>query len=442
MQRTTSLFLSNLRRSVRGNVFFLGLVSFLTDFSSEMIYPLLPVFFTGLVSTPLAAIYIGLMDGLAESIASFLKIYAGRLSDKLGSRKPLALTGYAISSLARPFTAFAVAGWHVVGLRVCDRVGKGIRTSPRDALLSESVDADVRGLAFSFHRLMDHTGAVCGPVMAAVFLYFALGNSLIWQTGNGIASDTEMHALRWLFMLALIPGLAATLVLWCWVRDATAAAAAVVVPDTQSLPAAATSSEREEISATDLPPRFFVFLGAVILFTLGNSSDLFLIFYAQTSFGLGLGWVLALWVMLHISKIIFSLPGGWFSDRAGRKPAIITGWLIYVVVYVSLPFASEFWLVCVLLFIYGAYYGMTEGAERALVADFVAAPQRGKAYGLYHGAVGFAALPASLLFGVFWAKLGPLLAFVIGASLAAGALLILICFFTIDKNIPDQQRCN
>ena len=409
---------SDLRRALQGNVFLFGLVSFFTDLSSEMIYPLLPVFFAGLVSPAVAAIYIGLMDGLAESISSFLKIYTGRLSDKLGSRKPLALAGYAVSSLARPLVALAAVGWHVIALRIIDRIGKGIRTSPRDALLSESVDHDVRGLAFSFHRLMDHAGAVCGPLMAAVFLYFTLGHNLIWHQGNGIVSSEEMRAMRWLFAIAVIPGIAATIVLWRWVRESP-----------QKRIPYDTCEDRIESPARSLPPRFFIFLVAVTLFSLGNSSDLFLIFYARTRFGFGLGWVIALWIMLHISKVIFSLPGGKVSDRAGRRPAIMAGWLIYVVVYLSIPLASESWMICVLLFVYGAYYGMTEGAERALVADIVPASERGKAYGIYHGAIGLAALPASILFGVLWVKIGPKVAFFIGASLAASAVLLLLCCY-------------
>jgi MFS family permease len=406
---------SDLSRALRGNVFLLGLVSLFTDMSSEMVYPLLPVFLTGFVSSSAAAVYIGLMDGLAESTSSILKIYAGRLSDRLGSRKPLALAGYAISSLARPLVALAAAGWHVVALRVIDRIGKGLRTSPRDALLSESADYDVRGVAFSFHRMMDHIGAVLGPLAAAVFLYLVLGQGLIWQRGNGVVSAEEMRALRWLFACALAPGLAATLVLWWWVRETPSK---TNPPDSGAL--------EKPLRAPALPPRFFVFLGAVTLFTLGNSSDLFLIFYTQTRFGLGLGWAIALWVMLHLSKIIFSLPGGRLSDRAGRRPAIITGWVIYIAVYLAMPFVSELRTACLLLLVYGSYYGMTEGAERAMVADFVPAPLRGKAYGLYHAAVGLAALPASFLFGVFWATLGPRAAFLIGASLAAAGLLILV----------------
>jgi MFS family permease len=419
---------SDLRRALQANIVLLGLVSLLTDLSSEMVYPLLPMFFTGLVAPGVAAVYIGLMDGLAESVASLLKIYSGRLSDALGVRKPLAVAGYGIASLARPVLALATAGWHVVALRTLDRVGKGIRTSPRDALISDSIDGDVRGLAFSFHRLMDHIGAVCGPLAAMALLYALLGHGMLLHQGNGAATVDEMRALRWLFALALVPGLVATVVLWRWVTEAP------------RVRAAGTGAEPAQAPAGRLPREFYVFLAAVTLFTLGNSSDLFLIFFAQTRFGLGLGWVVVLWVSLHLSKILFSLPGGRFSDRAGRRPAIMIGWAIYIAIYAAMPFAPGFWTAFALLVCYGAYYGMTEGAERALVADFVPGAVRGRAYGLYHGAVGLAALPASLLFGVFWAALGARTAFLIGASLATAALLILAAFLTVRRPARTPPR--
>jgi len=408
---------SGVRRALAGNVFFLGLVSFFTDLSSEMIYPLLPVFFSGLVSPAAAVICIGLMDGLAESTSSLLKIYSGRLSDSLGRRKPLALAGYGISSLARPLVCLAAAGWHVIALRFLDRVGKGIRTSPRDALISDSVGEDVRGVAFSFHRMMDHAGAVLGPLVAAAFLYPLLGSLLLWQRGGGATSAREMSALRWLFALALLPGIAAMIVLWRWVRER---------PLPRGQDDRNPAGDRAAEAAPRLPRRFFLFLAAVTLFTLGNSSDLFLIFLAQSRFGLGIGYVLALWVTLHLSKMIFSLPGGRLSDRVGRRTAIIGGWLIYVSVYLAMPFAANLRTIWTLLIVYGAYYGMTEGAERALIADCVPSAQRGKAYGIYHGAVGLAALPASFMFGLFWAAIGYRTAFFIGASLAAAAVALLV----------------
>jgi len=413
------LYKTHWQTVVRGNVLMLGLVSFFTDASSEMIYPLLPVYFTGLVSSAAAPVYIGLMDGIAESVSSLLKIYSGRLSDALGKRKLLAVLGYAISTISRPMMAFAGAGWQVVLLRFFDRVGKGIRTSPRDALISDSVHPAVRGFAFSFHRTMDHAGAVLGPVLAALVLYSLLGTAFL-EKGSEAATPEELGALRWLFGFALIPGLLAMIVLTGKVREISGKAGSV-----EKEGAAQDKTANPGGHPHPLPKRFYLYLGAVTLFTLGNSSDLFLVFYAKTRFQMDLLQVIGLWVALHLSKIFFSLPGGHLSDRYGRRMAIVSGWAIYVGVYFGLAFVSKAWMLWGLILIYGAYYGLTEGAERALVADFVPSDKRGRAFGLFHGAVGLAALPASLLFGVFWASLGPKTAFTIGASLAAAALILL-----------------
>ncbi len=424
----SQLFSTDARKALTGNVLFLGLVSMFNDFSSEMIYPLLPFFFSGLVSAAAAPIYIGLMDGIGDSTSSLLKIYAGWLSDRLAMRKPIVVAGYTLSNIARPLTALATIGWHVVALRFFDRIGKGFRTAPRDALVSDSVGLNVRGLAFSFQRLMDHAGAVAGPLCAALFLYLILGQSIAWEGGNRAAGPEEMHALRWLFGISLIPGVIATCMIAWMVKEPP-------FPVSHAAREGAAGGIQEAIR---LPRKFYLFLSAVILFTLGNSSDLFLVFFAQSRFGLGPEWIIMLWIVLHLSKITFSLPGGMFSDRAGRRPAIMIGWAIYVVVYALFPFTVNVMAIIGLLVLYGAYYGMTEGAQLALVADYIPAFQRGKAYGLYHGAVGLSALPASLLFGVFWAALGPQTAFFIGASLAAGAVLLLYVLFLSERRNKTQ----
>jgi len=396
----------NLREMLPGNVLALGMVSLFTDFSSEMIYPLLPTFFTGLVSPTVAAVYIGVMDGVADSAASLLKVASGHLSDRSGRRKLLALGGYGLSTVARPLMAIAVTGWQVVGFRFLDRIGKGVRTAPRDALIGRSVEGARRSLAFSFHRMMDHAGAVAGPLVAIAFLSAFLGHALLWQKGDGVATAEQMHVLRWLFALALLPGLASILILQFGVREVENG---VSLPTTGKAAVTATAPEAKWSS------RIKLYLTAFTLFALGNSSDLFLIFFAQTRFGLGMGYLIVLWVYLHLSKVFLSLPGGWLADRWGKRPTIICGWLIYVMVYLLLPEIEHFGWIWVALFIYGAYYGLTEGAERALMADVAPVEYWGRAYGWYHGLVGLAALPASLLFGVFWATLGPRMAFRISA---------------------------
>jgi len=430
-------------RAIRGNVLMMGLVSLFTDASSEMIYPLLPVFLNGLVATGAVAAYVGLMEGLAESAASLLKIFSGRLSDALGKRKALVVFGYGLSTICRPLMGAALAGWQVIGLRFGDRIGKGVRTSPRDALIGESVDPSNRGLAFSFHRAMDHTGAVIGPLLGYAVLAALVGSLLLWQK-EARPSGGEMRALRIVFLVALIPGLAAMVALIFKVREIAPGAGSGAGATArrgdgatgQPKPGVLDAGKQKPPSKPTghfqgwslLPRRFYLFVGVVTLFALGNSSDLFILLYGQTAFGLGIAQVLALWVLLHVSKIAFSVPGGMLSDRLGRRPLIVAGWIVYALVYMGFAFVAggpawQFWA---LFAAYGVYYGMTEGAEKALVADFVAGEHYGTAYGVYHGAIGLAALPASLVFGVFWAVLGPQIAFGIGASLAGLAAVLLI----------------
>ncbi|KPK50059.1 MAG: hypothetical protein AMK72_03050 [Planctomycetes bacterium SM23_25] len=409
----------------------MGLVSLFTDFSSEMIYPLLPVFLTGLpqVGVGLAAIYVGLIEGIPETASSLLKIFSGRISDRLGKRKALVVAGYGISTVCRPLMALAGAGWHVIGLRFGDRVGKGIRTSPRDALISDAVGADARGLAFSFHRAMDHAGAILGPVVAVGFL-FALLRYGLWRGSTQAASAQEMHALRWLFAIAFVPGLVALLTLIAKVREIAPKRA-----ETASATSAAVASPWRR-----LPGRFYAFVAIVTVFALGNSSDLFLVFYGKTKFGLGLLQLIGLWVALHVSKVIFSFPGGVLSDKLGRRPVIVAGWVVYALVYLGMAMVGDWRYFWALIFAYGFYYGMTEGAEKALVADFIPSEHRGTAYGIYHGAIGIAALPASVLFGVVWywlnriePGLGPRVAFGIGAGLAGAAAISLFVLLSATR---------
>ena len=420
------------RRVLQPNVVWLGLVSCLTDVASEMVYPLLPMFLAGLVTVQGAAVYVGIMDGIAETTAGVLKLLSGRWSDRSGRRKPWALAGYGLSTVVRPLAALAVSGWHVVGLRFLDRIGKGLRTSPRDALLAGTVDADVRGLAFSFHRMMDHIGAVTGPLVALAVLSIMVGQTSLWKAGPATDAAT-MHALRWVFGLSLMPGVIALIALWGGVREKRTQNAERRTQNKGVLSGSQKEEERSkkqedvtlDTGRSTLPKGFYVFLVGVGLFALGNSSDLFLVLYAQDRLGLGAGSVISLWVILHLAKIAFSLPGGRFSDRFGRARSILIGWFVYMAVYGAMPFASGLVQVIGLLVLYGAYYGMTEGAERALVADFVPGAQRGWAFGLYHAVVAMAALPASLLFGVLFAKAGPTAAFLTGAALAAGAIGVL-----------------
>ena len=402
------------RSTIRGNVLALGLVSLLTDLSSEMIAPLLPLFLAGLAPGS-AALWVGLMEGIAETTSSLLKIVSGRMSDRSGRKKPLVVAGYGLSTLSRPLIAIAAVPAQVVALRFFDRIGKGTRTSPRDALIAGSVAAERRGLAFSFHRAMDHAGAVAGPLVAVAVLY-ALTGTMTWS-GDDTVSAAEVSAMRWLFAFALLPGIAAMFTLVRGVRDS----------------GSATGPALPWLSRPNLPRRFHRLVAILTIFALGNSSDLFLLLYGQTRFGFGASQVLLLWVAFHLAKIITSIPGGHLSDRYGRRPLILCGWAVYVGVYVGMVMVESATMFWILLIVYGTYYGLTEGVEKAMIADILPADSRGTGFGIYHAVTGLAALPASLIFGVIWVTvdrsnpgMGPVVAFSIGATLAAIAALLMI----------------
>ncbi|HZI27836.1 MAG TPA: MFS transporter [Gemmatimonadaceae bacterium] len=361
----------------------LGAVSLLTDLSSEMIYPLLPVFLsTVLGAGPLA---IGAIEGAAESIAALLKLASGWWSDRLPRRKPLVIAGYGIASVVRPLIGLVQSVGQVLAIRLADRAGKGIRGAPRDALIADAVDASQRGRAFGFHRAADHAGAVAGPLVA-----FAL---LAWV---GVS-------LRTVFLLAAIPAAAAMIVLIFGVRES---ARESVQP-----------KDKTKLDRSGLSRRFWAYLGVLLVFTLGNSTDALLILRAN-ELGVSAAIVPILWAVLHVVKSVSSTPGGVLSDRLGRRPLIVAGWLVYAAVYLGFAYASETWHAWALFVVYGLYFGMTEGVEKALVADLVPARVRGAAFGWYNLTIGLAALPASLLFGGLWQAYGADTAFITGAGLA------------------------
>ncbi len=379
------------RRAIGRNVLVLSLVSFLTDVSSEMIYPLLPLFLTGTLHAGASAV--GLIEGAAESTAALLKLGSGWWSDRVRRRKPLVVLGYAVSSLARPLVAAAQAASQVLAVRVADRVGKGLRTSPRDALIADSVDPSIRGRAFGLHRAADHAGAVVGPLVA-----FAI---LRWRP------ETPLRSLFW---LAAVPGVLAVIALAWGVKEAARA------------PPAARSAAG---LSGGMGRRFWAYLAVLLVFTLGNASDAFLLLRAS-QLGIGETLLPVLWAMLHVVKSVSSTPGGMLSDRLGRKPLIVVGWIVYAGVYVLFGRASAPWHVWALFAVYGLYFGLTEGVEKALVADLASPERRGAAYGWYNLALGVGALPASLVFGLVWDRFGSSAAFVYGAGLAFAAAVALL----------------
>ncbi|MBI5576704.1 MAG: MFS transporter [Deltaproteobacteria bacterium] len=380
------------RSRLHRNVFALGLVSLLTDFSSEMIYPLLPVFLTSTLGAGPAAL--GIIEGVAETTASLLKLFSGMWADRTGRKKPLVLSGYGLSALMRPLVGFATAWGHVLAVRFSDRIGKGIRSSPRDALIAGAVPAADRGRAFGLQRSMDHMGAVIGPLAAFLLLY---GADL---------------SLRSVFFLSAVPGAAAVLALFLFVRE----------PETP--PPVHVGGKLKD---GDLPPAFRRYLFIVGLFTLGNASDAFLILRAVES-GVPVAYVPLLWGAFHVVKSALSTPAGILSDRMDRRKVVVAGWIVYAAAYAAWGIArGPAWMTGLFL-VYGLYAAATEGVERALVADFVPPERRGTAFGWFHLVVGLAALPASVIFGVLYKMYGAGAAFGTSASLAviASALLLLL----------------
>jgi MFS family permease len=372
----------------------LGLVSLLTDASSEMIYPLLPSFLIGVLGA--APAFVGLVEGLAESVASVLKVVSGRISDRMRRRKPLIVTGYALSSCMRPLVAAATAPWHILVVRIADRIGKGVRGAPRDALLAQVTPREELGRAFGFQRAMDHAGAVMGPLIASAIL-------LVRQD------------VRLVFALAAVPALASVLVLVLGVHDVPAA----------SVPTARVASTPASRAAT---PGLGRLLAVVGLFTLGNSSDAFLLLRAQEA-GVALPLVPLLWTAHHVVKSATSTAGGALSDRLGRRATIAAGWGLYALAYAGLGLATRAWHVWVLFAVYGLHHALTEGPERALVAEMATGEARGRAFGLYHAITGALLLPASLLTGALWQAVSPAAALLTGAGLAlaaAAAMLALV----------------
>jgi len=369
----------------------LGVVTLLNDLSSEVAVRTLPLFLANVLGVK--AGIIGLIEGLAESTATLLKVVSGVVADRVGKKKALALWGYGLSGFTKPLLFFA-AGWPLVlVVRVLDRIGKGIRTAPRDALIADVTAPEDRGRAFGFNKAMDKAGAVAGLVLAAGILYFG-------GTGQVALTRENYQAL---VLLSVVPGIASVFVLARWVRERPAS------------PSVQASSVR--LAWRGLDGRFRAYLVMLVIFTLGNSSDAFLMLRAQT---LGFQPVEIFFLLTAFNLVITlsSTPAGALSDRLGRRGLIIAGWTIYAVIYVGFAFASSAWHIWALYLGYGLYYGAFQGAASALVADLVPSELRGTAYGLFNGAIGVAAFPASLLAGLLWDWYGAPAPFLIGGILA------------------------
>lgn len=376
--------------SLPNNVKLLGLASLLNDIASEAIYPLMPQFLISVLGGN--RFQLGLIEGLADSVASLLKLWGGAWSDRTGKRKGIVVCGYALAAVARPLFGVVTAPWHLFGARIVDRVGKGLRTAPRDALIADSTPDEMRGRAFGFHRAMDHLGAAIGPVLAAAFL-------LAWP-----------GQFRTLFLLTLLPGACVVGVLLYGLREPAARPPA---------------TPQFKLTLKPFDRNFRVYLLALVIFTLGNSSDAFLLVRAGE---LGVPAVLLplLWSLFHIVKSGGNLLAGKATDHFGARPLIIIGWMVYAATYIAFAFIVSAWQAWVVFLLYGLFYALTEPAEKKLVAILAGTEQNGLAFGWFNFAIGIAALPSSLIFGWLYEQYGPLTAFGWGASLAALAALLLL----------------
>ena len=398
----------------------LGFVSLLTDISSEMTYTQIPLFVTGVLGA--GAQYVGLIEGIAESAASLLKLLSGWLSDHFGKRKPLAALGYAFGAASKPLMATAHLWQSVLAFRFLDRVGKGLRTAPRDALIAETTPQELRGRAFGLHRTMDTTGAVLGPLIGAWFL----------SRRHGAAGDN----LRALFLFAGLFGLAAVAMICFGVREPGRRESDASAPQIPVLPLAPMPSAPVglPVPAPALPhslhqkwellsPEYRRFLWIALLFNLGNSSDVFLILRAR-GLGFGAREILLLYAAFNVVEAVLGYSAGRLSDRVGRKPLIAAGYCVFAAVYLGFALASAKWAVVVLFLLYGGYYTLTQGTQRAFAADMADKNQRATQIGAYHTVVGIALLPASLIAGQLF-QWNPAAPFFLGAVTAAGAALLL-----------------
>lgn len=385
----------------------LGLVSLLTDASTEMIYPLLPIFLSSVLGA--GAAFIGVIEGVAEGTASVLKGFSGYLSDRMRKRKALILAGYGLSAFSKPFFAAAGAAWQVLVVRFLDRVGKGIRTAPRDAMIADTTQRGIWGKAYGFHRAMDTLGAVVGPAVAFLMMW------LLESRGDA--------AFRWVFLAAFLPGLAAVCLILFVLKEQKAETGA-------GFPGFRLSGFSRD----------FMWLMIVVgVFTLGNSSDAFLLLRAQ-SLQMQAYMIPLLWLTFNVVYSAVSMPAGMLSDRIGRKKTLLVGFFLYGFVYLGFGFAGDLVYMWLLMAAYGVFYGLTEGVFKAYVADHAPAAMKGTAFGIYHTTDGISKLLASVIFGVIWQVSGsPTPAFIFGAFMSIAAALLMWVFCEDDTGSIDNS---
>ncbi|MDP4087064.1 MAG: MFS transporter [Bacillota bacterium] len=383
---------SRLLIGVSSIIFWVGCISFLTDLSSEMIVPILPLFLTSVLHTQVGTI--GIIEGVAESTASVLKLFSGWLSDQMGKRKPLMMIGYGLSNLIKPLFAITTSGWQVLLIRFGDRFGKGVRGAPRDALIADSTTKKDRGKAFGFHRAMDTLGAVIGPLIAYIVLRSHTGH------------------YRTVFLISAIPGILSVLVLLFFLKEKKQEKSSSV-------------RELPKIRFKGMGRQFISFTLISTLFALGNSSDAFLILEAK-HVGMQEALIPLAYLAFNLAYTFTSIPTGILSDRIGRKPVIIGGYVIFAIIYLGFGLVHQPLGIWILFVFYGLYYAATEGIQKAYVSDIIPEGSRGTGIGTFNAITGLAALPASILAGFMWQFLGPLATFGTSSILALLAAILLL----------------
>ena len=395
-------------KGISKNVFALGSTSFLTDVSREMIYPLLPLYLRSVLGASTA--FVGLVEGIAESTSSVLNIVSGWLSDRIKKRKTLLLWGYSLSAVTRPLIAVATIGWHILLVRFVEKVGKGIRVPPRDALIAESCTPENRGKGFGLHRSMDNVGSILGPLLAFSLLIY-LNNDY-----------------RTLFWISSIPAFLAIGILTFVVSEK---------PRDISQTEAPSVNRRFNLKQFNRP--FKLFLIATTVFELANSSNAFLLLRVK-DLGLSLELIPIIYLFSNIFKTISSMPGGILSDKLGRRNVLVVGWIVYGISYFGFAFITSVTQAWVIFGIYGLFSGMTEGVKKAFVADLVPKEVRGSAYGIHSFLVSFPQLPASLLLGILWQKFNATVAFSVGASFAILGGFLLLIFIPAKTRVDEAIR--
>ena len=380
------------------NIFLAGVVSFFMDFSSEMVYPLVPLFLSSVLGVPKSVI--GLIEGIAESTASLLKVFSGWLSDRLGHRKWLMALGYGISTLSRPLIATAPNWGQVLGSRFMDRFGKGIRNAPRDALIAESCEEQRLGRSFGFHRGLDTLGAVVGPAAAFGLLAFFSGQ------------------YRLVFWLSMIPGLLAVLTIIIFIRETRAG------PLDQA--------EKPRLGWSSFSGAYKFFIVVVTLFSFGNSSDVFLILRAQ-NLGMSVAVIPLVYLAFNVVYGLGALPAGLLSDRIGPKPIILLGFVLFGFIYLGFSQAGRPSHIWPLFILYGIFMALTEGVQKAYLATIIPRDFKATGFGLYNTLVGLAVLPASVIGGLLWDRLGPSATFLFGTATSWLAAILFSGFLFFPK---------